>query len=345
MRSAWVGVLVVGLLAGCSAAGNDETGGVAGGGGHVGGGSGASSGAGGSGGGINLGGTNSGGAAGSSSGATNAGGTTASGGSGACQSNGNNGWAAAGGGGPEQCGNGLDDDLNGFVDEGCTCAIGATQPCYGGPPGLGGKGACVMGTQTCSGNEFGQWGPCTGWVAPSLEICEGSVDEDCDGQVDQACVCCEGDTEPCGVSQGICTQGTQTCINGAWGACNGATLPQPEICGNGLDEDCDGQIDDGCTLDVDVNIDGDCVTASCPPQAPYAVGCNIVMSGGDNRGCVANDGGPVVYFQEGDKCGAGHVSGTLKCSSQPGGPLNAGNCPINKSQTYYPQNSSGCPAT
>jgi hypothetical protein len=55
-------------------------------------------------------------------------------------------------------------------------------------------------------------------------------------------------------------------------------------------------------------------------------------------------GGPVVYFQEGDKCGAGKVTATLLCSSQPGAPLGPANCPINKSTKYYPQNESGCPA-
>jgi hypothetical protein len=75
------------------------------------------------------------------------------------------------------------------------------------------------------------------------------------------------------------------------------------------------------------------------------VGCTINMAGGDSRGCVANDGGPVVYFQEGDKCGAGKVTGVLYCSSQPGAPLGPANCPINKSTKYYPTNKSGCPKT
>ena len=122
-------------------------------------------------------------------------------------------------------------------------------------------------------------------------------------------------------------------------------MPQTEICGNKIDDDCDGQIDEGCTIDLPVNINGDCVTATCPPQAPYAVGCQITMAGNDARGCVANNGGPVVYFQEGDKCGAGKVTGTLLCSSQPGAPLSASNCAINKSTKYYPTSKAGCPAT
>ncbi|MEO7329327.1 MAG: hypothetical protein ABI193_12155, partial [Minicystis sp.] len=152
-----------------------------------------------------------------------------------------------------------------------------------------------------------------------------------------------------------CKVGQQTCIKsgefGQWGPCVGAVMACVgplndicEVCGNGVDDDCDGEIDEGCVIDLDVNIDGDCVKASCPPQAPNPIGCNIVMSGGDSRGCVAHGAGsPEVYFQEGDQCGAGHVSGTLKCSSQPGAPLDANNCPINKPQKFYPASSNGCP--
>jgi hypothetical protein len=99
-------------------------------------------------------------------------------------------------------------------------------------------------------------------------------------------------------------------------------------------------------VEVEVNLDGDCVTARCPPHAPYPVGCSIRMSGGDHRGCVASSPrNPVVYFQEGDVCGAGHVSGILRCSSEPGEGLNEGNCEINKPTRYYPRDRSGCPDT
>lgn len=97
---------------------------------------------------------------------------------------------------------------------------------------------------------------------------------------------------------------------------------------------------------VDIDIDGDCLTASCPAEAPYPVGCTIDMDGGDNRGCVASQPTQsAVYFQEGDACGAGHVSGTLLCAQQPGLPLTDANCPMNKSQKFYPTTSSDCPDT
>ncbi len=92
----------------------------------------------------------------------------------------------------------------------------------------------------------------------------------------------------------------------------GEVGPTSEICGNGLDDDCNGMPDDRCptVVEVPVAIDGDCVTTRCPPSAPYPVGCNIRMAGDDPRGCVASmPMNSVVYFQEGDRCGAGRVTG------------------------------------
>lgn len=97
---------------------------------------------------------------------------------------------------------------------------------------------------------------------------------------------------------------------------------------------------------LEIEIDGDCLTASCPSEAPYPVGCDIDMDGGDERGCVASTPtSSVVYFQEGDACGAGHVSGTLLCAAQPGLALSATSCPMNKSVTFYPTQSQDCPDT
>jgi hypothetical protein len=55
------------------------------------------------------------------------------------------------------------------------------------------------------------------------------------------------------------------CRAGAFGACEGQVLPAEEACGNALDDDCDGQIDEGCDLDpcpVDPNSPVT-ITATC----------------------------------------------------------------------------------
>jgi len=62
--------------------------------------------------------------------------------------------------------------------------------------------------------------------------------------------CYDGPAGTAGV--GTCTAGTQTCTNdGLWGACEGQVLPGSEICGNSLDDNCNG------TADEDVDEDGD----------------------------------------------------------------------------------------
>jgi hypothetical protein len=209
--------------------------------------------------------------------------TTSSGGGSPCAN-------PEGAGGAEVCGDGVDQNGDGFVDEGCTCDPGAAQTCY---LGAGSLCDCKLGTQQCVvTQEFGQWGPCV------------AAEVGCAAELDQSC----------------------------------------EVCGNGSDDDCDGAVDEQCVIELTVDIDGDCVTASCPPQAPYPIGCNITMAGSDPNGCVANSqGSSGVYFQEGDKCGVGHVSGSLTCSSLPGPALDASNCALNKSNKLYPADPAGCP--
>ncbi len=82
----------------------------------------------------------------------------------------------------EVCDNGIDDDENGLIDDGCSCTAGSTQSCY---PG-GAIGVCG-GVQTCAGDaEFGAWGPCEGAPNAEPEICGDDLDQDCDGE-DEPC--------------------------------------------------------------------------------------------------------------------------------------------------------------
>jgi len=82
------------------------------------------------------------------------------------------------------------------------------------------------------------------------EECGDGADNNCDGTTDENCVCDDGDTQACAV--GTCA-GVQTCTNDTWS--DGCTLeeePTDEKCDN-LDNDCDGEIDEGVT-----NICGTC---------------------------------------------------------------------------------------
>ncbi|QDG53122.1 hypothetical protein FIV42_20965 [Persicimonas caeni] len=79
------------------------------------------------------------------------------------------------------------------------------------------------------------------------EVCDGTADNNCDQTVDENCPCTNGETRECGTDEGICQTGTQTCTNGQWDTeCRNSTGPANETC-DGLDNDCDGQVDNGFT--------------------------------------------------------------------------------------------------
>ena len=66
------------------------------------------------------------------------------------------------------------------------CTPGATLPCYGGPAGTAGVGACHAGAQACLPDGSG-YGACTGEVTPQAEVCGNGIDDNCDGVVDGGC--------------------------------------------------------------------------------------------------------------------------------------------------------------
>ena len=67
--------------------------------------------------------------------------------------------------------------------------------------------------------------------------------------------CAAGATETmsCGSSVGACKAGTQTrtcsaaCSWGSWSSCTGSVGPSPETCGDGVDNNCNGVADEGCS--------------------------------------------------------------------------------------------------
>ena len=100
----------------------------------------------------------------------------------------------------------------------CDCEDGATdtQAC----------GLCGDRTRSCGGSAWGDWGGCEG---------EGECEP---GEIQY---------QDCGFgSLGICALGLQqrscdgSCGWAAWSACAGAIEPIDELCGDGVDQDCDG---------------------------------------------------------------------------------------------------------
>jgi hypothetical protein len=69
---------------------------------------------------------------------------------------------------------GIDNNCNGQIDEGCPCIDGLSQLC-----GIN-LGTCAAGTQVC---KAGVWSACSGTM-PTTEVCDGK-DNNCNGEVDE----------------------------------------------------------------------------------------------------------------------------------------------------------------
>jgi hypothetical protein len=235
--------------------------------------------------------------------------------------------------GTEVCGDGIDNNCDGNVDEGCGCLTGQTQPCYSGPAGTAGVGICHAGTQTCTA---GTWGACTGDQTPGTEVCNG-LDDNCNGQTDEGGVCdaCQGGqsqacyTGPSGTrGVGLCKDGSEQCLAGQWGLCTGQVLPGPEFC-DGQDNDCDGTADNNpicpthfaCQNGICVPDPCDSETSRCP-EGYECLNSHCSLTGcGGGASCQPGSscsGGTCTDPCANVKCGTGSV-----CA---GGICTAGGC-------------------
>ncbi|MEP7122276.1 MAG: choice-of-anchor L domain-containing protein [Byssovorax sp.] len=166
----------------------------------------------------------------------------------------------------------------------CTAGCTDTQACQAGLQCCGGTcfdlstatnhcgscaNSCVVpdhAAVTCVGSMCGM-GACDMGFAN----CDNLPDNGCEQNTlqDGACTCVPGTTQSCyqgapgTMGVGPCKGGTQTCnANGtSWTPCGGGqVLPKSEICANGVDDDCDGVVDNVPDVDGDgwTACNGDC---------------------------------------------------------------------------------------
>jgi hypothetical protein len=156
---------------------------------------------------------------------------------------------------------GLDDDCDGDIDEDY---VASQSNCGVGSCGSLGQKTCISGAEndTCEPGQPGE----------SDATCDGA-DDDCDGATDEDHVVVE---TTCGV--GACgSVGEMSCVGGATvNTCEPGTEAPSDVTCDGVDDNCDGQTDEGFVTE----------TISCGTGACLATGTRTCSNGAPVDNCV-----------------------------------------------------------
>jgi hypothetical protein len=177
------------------------------------------------------------------------------------------------------------------------------------------------------------------------DICGNLFDDDDDGIIDDGCDCAVGTERPCWLGPpdardvGACHDGIQHCnsdgATAAWSYCLDQVTPGVEILDNGMDDDCDGTIDEADGICVPLSNDesgADCANGrddDCDTRTdcddPACVG-----TGGCPGACGSNEA--LCWGDHDDDCDGDVDCDDTDCAADAS--CETGPCPPGQTPTY-----------